>query len=237
MSEDNRHCVLIVEDEIDLLTVTSMQLKRCGYEVECAKNGSEAVSILQNAKIDIVLLDIMLPDCDGHELCTKIRDKEIAYTGPVIFMSCLGDSTNIVESFRKGGNDYIVKPAKIDNLIERIEANLKKLTEEQTSDTRQWYKQFMIDKNKHSVYRVEGRKVGEEIALSPTEYNILVTMTEHPEEVLLYRQLYKSVWELEDLGDVRTLMVHVSNLRKKVDRNHTEMIRAIRGVGYLFQDM
>ena len=71
----------------------------------------------------------------------------------------------------------------------------------------------------------------------PTEYNILLTMVEHPNEVLLYRQMYKSVWDLEDLGDVRTLMVHVSNLRKKIDLEHTDMIKAIRGVGYLFQDM
>ena len=72
--------------------------------------------------------------------------------------------------------------------------------------------------------------------MSPIEYSILLTMTEHRDEVILYDQLYKSVWNQDDIGDVRTLMVHVSNLRKKLDLDHTEMIRAIRGAGYMFQD-
>ena len=237
MDENIKAYILIVEDEEDLLTIIAMQLERFGYKVLCAKNGAEAIQILLNTRIDLIILDIMLPDYDGHELCKIIREGELGYKEPIIFMSCLGDSTNIVDAFRGGGNDYIVKPVKIEHLIERIEENLKRNYVQDKQDMRLWYKQFMVDKNKHSVYRVEDRKIKEEIILSRTEYNILITMIEHPEEVLLYRQLYKSVWEQEDLDDVRTLMVHVSNLRKKIDLNHTDMIRAIRGVGYLFQDM
>ena len=186
--------------------------------------------------MDVVLLDVMLPDADGHDLCEEFRKNPIAYNGPVIFMSCLGDSGNIVDAFRKGGNDYMVKPVKIDELIERIEANCANKKETTDQDRKVWYKQFMVDRSRHEVYYVKDHVVGEQISLSPTEYNILMTLTEQPNEVILYRQLYNDVWDQEDLGDVRTLMVHVSNLRKKIDREHTDMIRTIRGVGYLFSD-
>ena len=94
----------------------------------------------------------------------------------------------------------------------------------------------MIDTKKRSVYRVDNQEAGDLVSLSPIEYSILLTMTEHRDEVILYNQLYKSVWNQDDIGDVRTLMVHVSNLRKKIDLNHTDMIRSIRGFGYMFQD-
>ena len=94
----------------------------------------------------------------------------------------------------------------------------------------------MIDTKKRAVYRVDNQEAGDLVSLSPIEYSILLTMTEHRDEVILYDQLYKSVWNQDDIGDVRTLMVHVSNLRKKIDLNHTDMIRSIRGFGYMFQD-
>lgn len=224
--------VLLVEDDEDLSFITAMQLRTYNYEVVCAKCGAEARKVLQKEYVDVVLLDVMLPDADGHDLCEEFRQEPIAYTGPIIFMSCLGDSGNIVDAFRRGGNDYVVKPVNIKELIERIEANCKT-----TGQGRKlWYKQFMVDKSRHAVYHVKEHVVGEQILLSPTEYNILMTMIEQPDEVILYRQLYKDVWDQEDLGDVRTLMVHVSNLRKKIDQDHSDMIRAIRGVGYLFSD-
>ena len=237
MEEQEKKDILLVEDDLDLLAITKLQLINKGYSVVGATSGKEALEIINTRKIDLVLLDIILPDYDGHEICEKVRSEDIGFTGPIIFMSCLGDSESIVDSFRKGGNDYLVKPAKIDVLIDRIEENLKKNVGQERTDNKQWFKQFVIDRNRRCVYRVNDKKMEEEIGLSPTEYNILLTMVEHPNEVLLYRQLYKNVWDLEDLGDVRTLMVHVSNLRKKIDLEHTDMIKAIRGVGYLFQDM
>ena len=237
MDEQEKKDILLVEDDLDLLAITKLQLTKKGYSVVGATSGKEALEIINTTKIDLILLDIILPDYDGHEICQKVRSDEVGFAGPIIFMSCLGDSESIVDSFRGGGNDYLVKPAKIEVLIDRIEENLKKCVNEEQTDNKQWFRQFVIDRNRRCVYRVNGKKMGEEIGLSPTEYNILLTMVEHPNEVLLYRQMYKSVWDLEDLGDVRTLMVHVSNLRKKIDLEHTDMIKAIRGVGYLFQDM
>lgn len=228
--------ILLVEDDEELSAITAMQLQTHGYEVICAFDGWQAVEKLQTQRIDLILLDVMLPDTDGQSLCKQIRSEKCGYTEPIIFMSCLGDSGNIVDAFRMGGNDYIVKPAKLENLLERIRINLNE-AKEKSDNSRQWFKQFMVDTKSRSVYRVRNSACEETIELSRTEYDILLALIQKPEEILLYRQIYKKVWGQEDWGDVRTLMVHVSNLRKKIDENHTGIIRAIRGVGYLFQDV
>ncbi len=228
--------ILLVEDDEELSDLTAMQLRIKGYEVICALTGEAAIKSLKEERIDLILLDVMLPDTDGQNLCKRMRSEECGYAGAVIFMSCLGDSDNIVEAFRMGGNDYIVKPAKIDELLERIRVNLEKAVDGQES-SRLWFKQFMIDTKTRGVCRVRNDSSAEVIELSRTEYDILMAFVKRPGEILLYRQIYKLVWGQEDFGDVRTLMVHVSNLRKKIDELHTGVIRAIRGVGYLFQDV
>ncbi len=228
--------ILLVEDEEELSTVIALRLRNRGYQVICALDGAQTLEAASTQRIDLVLLDVLLPDMDGHEICKRLRGDEIGYHGPIIFMSCMGDSENIVGAFREGGNDYIVKPVKMDVLIERIHANLEVEEEMLQESHKLWFRQFMIDTKSRSVYRVEEHTQQEKIELSRTEYDILLELAKRPEEILLYRQLYKAVWGMEDVGDVRTLMVHVSNLRKKVDKDHTEMIQAIRGVGYLFQD-
>lgn len=236
MTPETKAEILLVEDDVELSAITAKQLERYGYQVACASTGHAALAALDRMQIDLLLLDVMLPDCDGHELCEQLRSEEIGYQGAIIFMSCLGDSSNIVSAFRRGGNDFLVKPVKIDTLVERIEANLVNCQPKRNEETRKWFRQFMIDTRRKAVYRVENNVTGQEISVSPIEYSILVTLTEHPNEVILYNQLYKSVWNQEDLGDVRTLMVHVSNLRKKLDLDHTDIFRAIRGAGYMFQD-
>lgn len=233
MDGDTR--ILLVEDDAELSMVTALRLRNSGFDVACALTGEQAIEIIKNERINLILLDVLLPDTDGHALCDRIRSAEIGYGGPIIFMSCLGDSTNIVDAFRKGGNDYIVKPARLDVLLERISANLAKDVAS-VDCGKTWFKQFVIDEGRRSVFRVRNNKMEEKIDLSKTEYDILTVLVNHPDEIILYRQLYKSVWGMEDLGDVRTLMVHVSNLRKKIDENHGEMIHAVRGIGYLFHD-
>ena len=228
--------ILLVEDDEDLLLITSDQIRQCGYEVVGVQTGTEALEILKTTKMDLIFLDVMLPDYDGHELCRIIRSDEIGYGGPIIFMSCLGDSDNIVSAFREGGNDYIVKPVKTDVLKERIEENLKNFQITENKGKKRWFRHFVMDQSKHEVYRVEDGVQKEKMILSPKEYRLLETMVEHEGEILLYRQLYRDIWGQADLGDVRTLMVHVSNLRKKLALDNNEVIRAVRGVGYLFQD-
>ncbi len=236
MEEPMKTKVLLVEDSEDLRLITLLQLEQLGYDAVGAATGQEALEILSRERIDIILLDVMLPDCDGHGLCVRMRNEPVSYGGPVIFLSCLGDGENIVEAFRNGGTDYIVKPAKADILRERIEINLEKARKPDGGSHKRWFRHFMVDPSKREVYAVEDGIQKDKILLSPKEYQLLESMIDHEGEILFYRQLYRDVWGQDDLDDVRTLMVHVSNLRKKVSPENVEIIRAIRGVGYLFQD-
>ena len=229
--------VLLVEDDEDLLLITAMKLQRRGYEVISAQNGAEAMAAVRTQRIDLLLLDAMLPDCDGQKLCRQLRGEPYSYDGPVIFVSCMGDSTSIVDAFRGGGNDYLVKPVDIDTLIERIRVNLKECASKSAGQTKQWFRQFVIDRKSQEVHRVVDGRLGEKLELSPTEYKLLAVITTMPDEVALYRQLYRKVWGQEALDDYRTLMVHMSNLRKKIDGARTEVIRAVRGTGYIFHDV
>lgn len=230
--------ILLIEDDNDLSMATAMAmgLEQRGYSVDAVYTGAAALETLEHERIDLILLDVMLPDIEGHELILQMRSDRVGYIGPIIFMSCLADSSNIVDAFRNGGNDYIVKPAKFEALVERIETNLAEQRQGKPMG-KFWYKRFMIDHPKRVVYRAEDGIVKEKIPLSPTEYSLLKELTAHAGEVILYKQLYKRVWKLDDLGDVRTLMVHVSNLKRKLHLNGTDVISAIRGVGYLFQDL
>lgn len=222
--------ILLVEDDKDLAMLTAKQLQWQGYQVICAENGRSTMKQLEENPVDLILLDVMLPDCDGHELCEQIRSR---YEYPIIFMSCLGDSTTIVQAFRGGGNDYLVKPVDISELVERIEENLKKQKEKQMME----FRQFILDRENYLVYkRNEQGEQAEKLELSPTEYKLLLEFVQKPGEILLYKELYRVVWEHGEMEDVRTLMVHVSNLRKKIDYQHREIIRAVRGVGYIFSD-
>lgn len=226
--------LLLVEDDVDLSVITGMQLRNNGYEVEAVRDGQTALETLQRMKIDLILLDVMLPDCDGHDLCEQIR---AYFSGPVIFMSCLGDSANIVDAFRQGGNDYLVKPVDPDELTERVRKNLEDGSRKRENVSRHWFRQFMVDEKTRSVYRVRDGKLEEKLELSPTEYQILLALVKRPDEVHLYRELYQAVWQQDDLDDMRTMMVHVSNLRKKIDYLRTDPVRTVRGAGYIFSDV
>ena len=234
MMAEEKERLLVVEDDEDLLMITARQLERAGYEVLCAKDGESASKLLTTERIDLMLLDVMLPDCDGHDLCKRIRED---FRGPILFMSCLGDSANIVDAFREGGNDYLVKPVNPVELVERVRENLRECKEMQEAEGRLWFRQFMVDRKTRSVYRVENGHACEKLDLSPTEYKILAVFIKKPDELFLYRQLYRQIWEQDDLDDIRTLMVHVSNLRKKIDYQHKEIIRSVRGAGYIFSDL
>lgn len=172
MHADERTLLLLVAGDEDLLVATAVQLTRRGYEVIPAMSGCEALAFLDQWPIELILIDVILPDCDGRELCQMLRDDRYGYQGPIIFMSSQGELEHVVEAFRKGCSDFMVKPVKLDALLERIELNLADSRSKRKKQSRCWYKQFMIDHRTHEVYRVEEREFGEKLELSPTEYKL-----------------------------------------------------------------
>ena len=220
--------ILLVEDDLDLSVIASANLTHAGHQVDAVTTCAAAEELLAQQDYDLILLDVMLPDRSGDELCRIIRDRTDA---PIIFMSCLEDSDTIISALRSGGDDYMVKPINYSELLARAEAIIRR-TPRNHQSTLAVYKGFSVDRVHHRVLRD-----GLEIDLPSIEYSLLEYMMDHPNTLLLYQDLYQNVWESECLGDFRTVMVHISNLRKKIDPEHRGIIETVRGAGYIFSDV
>ena len=227
--------ILLVEDDCDLANITGFYLKRAGYEVDIAASCAEATDLINRVEYQVVLLDSVLPDGKGNELCPLIREKDRLC--PILFLSCLDDSESIISALELGGDDYMVKPVKPQELIARIQANLRK---------RQMYEAELRKKEKPHRLEFgsltvdtemrEVRKDGEIVPLSSIENDLLLYMIRHPDTLLLYDELYENVWNTNSCGDTRTVMVHISNLRKKLEKlGAAANIRFLRGAGYVLE--
>lgn len=226
--------ILLVEDDRDLSIITHMNLERAGHKVEDAFTCLQAEELLAQHPYDLILLDMMLPDRSGDELCRSIRKQ---CDCPVIFMSCLEDSETIIGALKSGGDDYMVKPVHYPELLARVDAVIRRAGKHQGTETEhqacvRTCRSFSVDTTYRCLLRGEER-----VELSALEYRLLQYMMDHPDTLLLYQDLYHHVWETDSLGDFRTVMVHISNLRKKLDPDHRGIIKTVRGAGYIFSDV
>ena len=222
--------VLIVEDDQDLAEITMAHLRHKGYEVEWVDTCQKAKEKLETTCFSIILLDEVLPDRRGSDLCKEIHTY---CTCPIIFMSCLGESSDVINAFRSGGDDYVVKPIKYEELLVRMETvlNTKELKSSMGKGV-EVFAQFWLDTQRHRLIRK-----GIEVELSNIEYGILRYFIQHQNTLLLYDDIYQSIWDSESGGDIRTVMVHISNLRKKIDPHKSGMITTIRNAGYIFSNI
>ena len=218
--------ILLVEDDIDLSTITCVHLTSAGHHVTTAYTCAEAEVLLTTNDFDLILLDMILPDRSGDELCRTIRNK---CDCPIIFLSCLEDSDTIIRALHSGGDDYMVKPVRYPELLARADAVIRRSANKTKNSSLRIFKTFTMDTLHRRVLRGD-----EELPLSSIEYSLLQYMTDHPNTLLLYQDLYRNIWDSDSLGDVRTVMVHISNLRKKIDPDHTGIIQTVRGAGYIF---
>ena len=224
--------ILLVEDDQDLSDITRANLAHAGHRIDTAFTCAQAEELLARNEYDLIFLDIMLPDRSGDALCRSIRQ---SCDCPIIFLSCLEDSEVIVDALRSGGDDYMVKPVRYSELLARADAVIRRSRQKSTESTQESvrrFRSFSIDTLHHRLLRD-----GEEVDLSSIEYALLLYMTEHPDTLLLYQDLYRNVWDHDSLGDIRTVMVHISNLRKKLDPDHRKIISTVRGAGYIFSDV
>lgn len=222
--------ILLVEDDAEVARIIKYYL--CGderYEVVWAKNAAEAV-IASHDWFDIILMDVMLPDQRGIELCTCIREW---HNCPVIFISCLDDSRTIIEALEHGGDDFIIKPFDNQVLEARIQANLRRVRMEHSEPVTNQLAcpGFALNASSHTVCR--GEKC---YSLPPTEFRILSYMMQHPGRCFRSSELYHLIWGRSSYGDNRTVVVHVHNLRKKIeaDAARPQYLKSIWGKGYLF---
>jgi two-component system response regulator ResD len=229
--------LLVVDDEERIRRLLNMYLTREGYEVEEAVDGAEALEKAIVNNYDCILLDLMMPEKDGLEVLEELREKKIMT--PVMMLTAKGEESDRVTGFESGADDYIVKPFSPREVVLRVKAILRRsvtfpgATSSSTSKDLVVFPQLTID---HDAHRVTAD--GEEVGLTPKEYELLYFLAKSPDKVFDREQLLKEVWHYEFFGDLRTVDTHVKRLREKLNRvseQAAKMIVTVWGVGYKFE--
>ncbi|WYP28211.1 response regulator transcription factor [Alkalihalobacillus sp. FSL W8-0930] len=228
--------ILVVDDEERIRRLLRMYLERENYSIEEATNGQKALEMALETEYDLILLDVMMPEMDGVEMCQELRKTKAT---PVMMLTAKGEEGNRVQGFEVGADDYIVKPFSPREVVLRVKALLRRSsttkflqTDVQTKDLLV-FNQLTIDNDAHRV-SVDGQDIG----LTPKEYELLYYLAQSPDKVFSREQLLKDVWNYEFFGDLRTVDTHVKRLREKLNRVSEEtasMIATVWGVGYKFE--
>jgi two-component system OmpR family response regulator len=224
--DDDRGRVLVVDDEAPITELLSTALRYMGYEVTTARTGSAALESASRTPPDVVVLDVMLPDIDGFEVCRRLRaDGDFV---PVIFLTARDAEDDRVTGFIRGGDDYVTKPFSLEELTLRIGALLRRTRAASgTAAPRLRYRDLEMDEDRHQVWRA-----GEEVRLSPTEFRLLRYLLLNSERVLSKQQILDHVWQYDFNGDDNVVETYISYLRRKLDAGNEPLIRTVRGFGY-----
>jgi len=224
---DTGQRILIVEDEKKISEIVKAYLEKEGFRVSLAETGNEALKALKESP-ELVILDLMLPDIPGEELCTIIRENSDV---PVIMLTARSGEEDRVKGLGIGADDYVVKPFSPRELVARVKAHLRRAVKSRRKIYSYNSGGLKIDIENHEAFR-EGRL----ISLTPTEFKILVSLSENPGRVLSRDQLVTIVLGYDFEGYDRTIDAHVKNLRHKVEKNSKtpEFIQTVYGMGYKF---
>lgn len=232
--------VLTVDDEAHILELLQYNLEANGYCVWQAETGEEALELLQEKKIDAVLLDLMLPKIDGLEVLRRIRMKEETRKLPVIMLTAKGEEFDKVLGLEMGADDYIAKPFSIRELMARLKAVLRRSeTEEPPKETRKMVQKVI--KFGHLEIGIESRTVtvdGNQVEMSLKEFELLRLLAENPGRVYSRDVLLEKIWGYEYMGETRTVDVHIRHIRKKIEKDDSNpvFIKTVRGFGYKFRE-
>lgn len=227
----SRDKILIVDDEPEIVNILRLYLMKEGYEVLSTDNGLGTFDYMERFNPDLVILDVLLPGMDGIEVCRKLRETSNI---PILFVSSKSEDSDIILGLSVGGDDYVTKPFSPNQLVARVKAHLRRkhLLDQQKEELGQLtFPGLEIDLLTRNVW-VNG-------ALSPLsskEFDLLALLAKKPSRVVPIQHLYKEAWGVDSNGDTRTLLVHISNLRKKIEKDPTDpvYIQTVRGVGYKF---
>jgi two-component system response regulator MtrA len=217
--------VLLVEDDASIRELTTSGLERAGFRVDAAADGPEALEQFARTPPDVVVLDLMLPGLDGYEVCRRIRATSQV---PVVMLSARADTVDVVVGLEVGADDYVTKPFEIAELVARIRAVLRRSAPTQAEGVIR-VRDVEIDP---AAFRV--RKGEAEVALTATEFRLLLELARRTNQVFTREVLLQQVWSYDYLGDSRLVDVAVQRLRGKIedDPRSPQLIRTVRGVGY-----
>jgi phosphate regulon transcriptional regulator PhoB len=233
--KDDRE-ILVVDDEASVVEVVSLYLQREGFTVRQARDGREALNLLAERAPALVVLDLMLPHVDGLEIMRRLRGDAEGNTGnvPVIMLTARSQETDRIYGLELGADDYVTKPFSPAELVARVKAVLRRSrAAENAPQTEQLsYEGLTINPKTRQVSVYE-----EEVELTATEFNLLLFMARHPNQVFSREQLLENVWGFSEYVDPSTVTVHIRRLREKIERDpgNPEQLLTVWGVGYRFQ--
>ena len=225
--------ILIVEDEESIAELERDYLELSGFEVEVANDGTQGLAKALEGDYDLFILDIMLPGMDGFEICKRLREEK---NTPVIMVSAKKDDIDKIRGLGLGADDYMTKPFSPSELVARVKAHLARYERLIGSN---------IEENK--IIEIRGLKIdttarrvwvnGEEKSFTTKEFDLLTFLAGHPNHVYTKDELFSEIWDMESIGDIATVTVHIKKIREKVeyDTSNPQYIETIWGVGYRFK--
>ena len=225
--------ILIVEDEEAIADLEKDYLELSGFEVEIAHDGTTGLDRALNEEFDLVILDLMLPGVDGFEICRQVRDRK---NTPIIMVSAKKDDIDKIRGLGLGADDYMTKPFSPSELVARVKAHMARY-------------ERLIGSNaeENKVIEIRGLKIdttarrvwvnGEERSFTTKEFDLLTFLASHPNHVYSKDELFSEIWDMESLGDIATVTVHIKKIREKIeyDTSKPQYIETIWGVGYRFK--
>ncbi|WP_077864808.1 response regulator transcription factor [Clostridium saccharobutylicum] len=228
--------VLIIDDEVEIVELMEVYLVNEGYNVFKAYNGNDGVNIINEEKIHLVILDIMMPGIDGFQVCMKIRKD---YNIPIIMLSAKSQDMDKIQGLSVGADDYMGKPFNPMELIARVKSQIRRYVylNEKTNKTDYVdtieFKDITINKKNHKVCQL-----GRELKLTPIEYEILLLLINNLGKVFSAEEIFKEVWKEKYFEGNNTVMVHMWRLREKIEENPKEpkIIETVWGVGYKIEE-
>jgi two-component system phosphate regulon response regulator PhoB len=223
--------LLIIEDEKDLLKVLEFNLRQAGHEVLSATRGRDGLQIAREHQPDLVLLDLMLPDIAGTEVCKSLKQASPTREIAVLMLTAKGEEVDRIVGFELGADDYVVKPFSVRELLLRIDAILRRLKGEHSPDAPVEFGNLRIDQAAHRVWVGDG-----EVELTALEFKLLLTLFARKNRVQSRAALLDDVWGVVADVTTRTVDTHVKRLRQKLG-TAGDYIETVRGVGYRFADM
>lgn len=228
--KENKINILVADDDADIREILEILLKAEGFDVILASDGKKAIELVDE-NIDLIILDVAMPEKNGFQVCKEIRNMSIA---PVLFLTAKGLESDKAIGFSAGGDDYLVKPFSNAELIFRVKALLRRC-----------YQYQPVKKEKKNVYKIDNIVMDDNkknvtvdnipITLTPIEYDILSLMMRYPNKVFSVQNLYESIWSQDySYLDNNTIVVHISNLRKKIEKDpkNPQNLKSMWGRGY-----
>ncbi|MDI3235058.1 DNA-binding response regulator [Exiguobacterium sp. KRL4] len=220
--------ILIVEDDSKIARLLELELNHAGYATRVASNGKDGLVAAEN-DIDLVLLDVMMPELSGFEVLRRLRGK--GNPVPVILLTARGEVYDKVAGLDLGANDYVTKPFEIEELLARIRALLRLTTRAAVETNQLHYADVLLDLDRHEAFRNDAP-----LDLTPREFDLLSYLMENKEHVLTREQILNRVWGYDYFGETNIVDVYIRYLRKKIDRSQSPLIQTVRGIGYVLRE-